>query len=293
MSLPRPVFPLPSQSQFRQWDGGGFPAASAPASARLRDRDLGQRSLPQGRGHARLPASLQTDSAGSPAAVCSRTQLGRGRVEPNPHVAGQRTSGRPAGTGGEPGGNSDRTRLVPSQTPLVHPPIRTPFFFALTVALIMQRPIKIAYVSALFVAVGLFSTSCATTRNYVYSGIDQAIEMADSEHHVFKYVRAYPKHEKLVIYGKVNHQHFSCNPEGHVDLVFMDNSGAPIKTISLPMMDRGQRRTGWSGAHFRAKLPDPPASTRKIRLAFHDIGCQSGRAYPGKFMMFFRKFHPA
>lgn len=137
----------------------------------------------------------------------------------------------------------------------------------------------IAYVSALLVAVGLFSTSCATTRNYVYSEIDPAIEIADSDHHVFKYVRAYPERNQLVIYGKVNHQHFACNPEGHVDLVFLDAKNAPIKTISLPMMDRGQRRTGWSGAHFRAKLPNPPAATGKIRLAFHDGGCQSEKAY--------------
>ena len=111
------------------------------------------------------------------------------------------------------------------------------------------------------------------TTPYINKDIDVGMELVSSECHEFSYVRAYNDGDEFVLYGKVNHHHTHCVSEGHVEVVMLNKSGEALKSISLLIVDRGNRRKGWSGAHFRIRLSEKIQPEITLRLAFHDPEC--------------------
>lgn len=138
---------------------------------------------------------------------------------------------------------------------------------------------KIGRFAFIVIAVLAFLPACATTHQYLSSDLSQPVEMKDSSFHRFEYVRSYMEDGRLVVYGKVDHRHVACNPEGHVDLAIKKQDGSVVYATSLPMVNRGQRRTGWRGAHFRAKLDVVPPEDSRLSLVFHNDTCNMGQPY--------------
>ena len=114
---------------------------------------------------------------------------------------------------------------------------------------------------------------------YINKDVDVGIEMVPSEFHEFLSVRAYNDGHEFVLYGKVDHLHNYCLTEGHVDLAIFNAAGEELKSTSLPIVDRGNRRKGWSGAHFRIRLSQKLAEGAKVRLGFHDPECFTGATF--------------
>ncbi|MBW2732525.1 MAG: hypothetical protein JRH20_09030 [Deltaproteobacteria bacterium] len=122
------------------------------------------------------------------------------------------------------------------------------------------------------VTVTTASTGCATTTPYISNELGAQIAATPSPFHKFTYVRVDEDDGELVVYGKLRHNHVTCDREGHVDLVVEDAGQNTIYTASLPMRRQSNKRRGWYGAGFRTRIyVGSQAST--VRLAFHDPGC--------------------
>jgi hypothetical protein len=126
-------------------------------------------------------------------------------------------------------------------------------------------------VSGLVVLV-LAGSGCATTTPYISNEIGAQIAATPSPFHEFTYVRAHEDDGDLVIYGKLRHNHVTCDREGHVDLAIEDAGHNTIYAASLPMRRQSNKRHGWYGAGFRTRVPIESQASA-IRLAFHDLGC--------------------
>ena len=116
-------------------------------------------------------------------------------------------------------------------------------------------------------------SSCSISRvNLIEQGQAKLVVVPSKTHALEKNI-LYQDGDELIVYGKVKHRTEFCMRQGHVDLVIIGPDGTIIKKASLPYVDRGQHRKGWSGAHFRLRLPYklPPHST--VRLAFDDENC--------------------
>jgi hypothetical protein len=133
------------------------------------------------------------------------------------------------------------------------------------------RPRSTYYV--LGAAVALALSGCVAQKHYLYSSVANSVELGSSPFHQFKVVRVYADDGDLVVYGKVGHSHSDCSPAARVGLSILDASGTPVLQRSLPLVDRGTRRRGWSGAAFRARVAGHPRPGDTIVLAFQDRGC--------------------
>jgi|GEM_PF-5148451 len=97
--------------------------------------------------------------------------------------------------------------------------------------------------------------ACASNKYYLNNETsNNNIEIKDGETHQFKYVRLYQEGNNILIYGKMKHSNENICLDTHVDIRLIAKNGV-VENISAPLVDRGLRRTGWSGAHFRAELP--------------------------------------
>ncbi|MCP4646808.1 MAG: hypothetical protein GY852_03615 [bacterium] len=114
---------------------------------------------------------------------------------------------------------------------------------------------------------------------YINKDVDAGIELVSSESHEFSYVRAYNDGDEFVLYGKVDHLHTYCLTEGHVDLTIQNAAGVELESTSLPIVKKGNRRKGWSGAHFRARLSQALPEGAKLKLMFHDPECFTGATF--------------
>ena len=121
--------------------------------------------------------------------------------------------------------------------------------------------------------VGVVLAGCVRHNTYVYSSIDNPVELQSSALHRFELVRVYGDDDELVVYGKVAHNHSRCVSPAHVDLAILNAQKKLVMRESLPLSDRGTRRRGWAGAAFRTRIPGHPQPGEAIRLAFHDDGC--------------------
>ena len=126
-------------------------------------------------------------------------------------------------------------------------------------------------VSGLFVSV-FAATGCATTTPYISNELGVQIAATPSPFHEFTYVRAYEDDDELVVYGKLRHNHVTCEREGHVDLAIEDAGHKTVYTASLPMRRQSNKLHGWYGAGFRMRVP-LKSQASLLRLAFHDPGC--------------------
>ena len=122
--------------------------------------------------------------------------------------------------------------------------------------------------------------SCLMTRDqYVSTEHDIRIEAVPSESHKFSYVRAYNDNGDFVLYGKLDHLHEHYEKGGHVDLSIIAADGGVIESASLPVVNRGNRRKGWNGAHFRVRLDRNVPNASNIRLLIHDADCLKGPTF--------------
>jgi len=117
------------------------------------------------------------------------------------------------------------------------------------------------------------------TTPYISKDVDVGMELVPSECHEFSYVRAYNDGDEFVLYGKVDHRHTHCVTEGHVEATVLNAAGEKLKSMSLPIVKRGNRRKGWSGAHFRVRLSQKLSEGTTLRLAFDDPECFTGDSF--------------
>jgi hypothetical protein len=116
----------------------------------------------------------------------------------------------------------------------------------------------------------LFSAPVTAHTLSVAKNLDLRIDRVPSASHAFRYVRAYRDGNELVLYGKLDHTHPSGDGEGHVDLIFLNAAGETIDSVSLPIVNRGNRRKGWSGAHFRVRLDRNLDQAAVLRITPHE-----------------------
>jgi len=65
------------------------------------------------------------------------------------------------------------------------------------------------------IAVAMAGAGCATTTPYISNELGAQIAVTPSPFHEFAYVRAYEDDGELVVYGKLRHNHVTCDREGH------------------------------------------------------------------------------
>lgn len=122
------------------------------------------------------------------------------------------------------------------------------------------------------IAVAMASAGCATTTPYISNELDARIAATPSPFHEFTYVAAYEDDGEIVVYGKLRHNHVTCDREGHIDLALEDSGQNTVYTASLPMRRQSNKQHGWYGAGFRTKIPFS-SKVGAVRLAFHDPEC--------------------
>jgi len=126
----------------------------------------------------------------------------------------------------------------------------------------------------------LFAATVSAHTLSVAGNLDLQIDLVPSASHTFRYVRAFRDGEELVLYGKLDHAHPSGVREGHVDLIFLNAAGEKIDSASLPIVNRGNHRKGWSGAHFRVRLDRSLDQAEILRIAPHEPACSREPAAP-------------
>ena len=120
------------------------------------------------------------------------------------------------------------------------------------------------------IMISLLMCSCVSRSiPYISNDIDLKIKLVPTRCHEFLYVRAYYKGDELVLYGKLKHVHDVCKIEGHVDLAVMNGDGSIVDSMNLPVVDRGNHRKGWNGAHFRTRIAKQSSDAAAIRLSYH------------------------
>jgi len=118
---------------------------------------------------------------------------------------------------------------------------------------------------------GCYSTAVTEHKICIEETVDLEIDLVCSDNHDFAYVRAYRDGEDLVLYGKLDHNHGAGGPpEGHVDVTFLNALGEAVGSTRLPIVNRGNHRKGWRGAHFRVRMDPPVQQAKSIRLFLHD-----------------------
>ena len=132
-----------------------------------------------------------------------------------------------------------------------------------------QRPLFIFYVVFSIVAF-VCSSSCYSKKPYVHNGTDSEIELVSSEYHDFSYVKVKIEDNQLVVYGMLKHYDPSSGLEAHVDFFAINSAGDVVSHKQLIVQDRGTRRKGWRGAHFREKFDADLPSIHRIKLVLHD-----------------------
>ncbi|RJO65025.1 MAG: hypothetical protein C4523_17130 [Myxococcales bacterium] len=86
----------------------------------------------------------------------------------------------------------------------------------------------------------------------------------------FYMVQARQKGERLELYGKVDRKTKVCTDVCYVHASIAAADGRTLLALPLPYADRGRRVKGWSGAHFRARLPLVLPKDSIVTLTFHD-----------------------
>lgn len=145
----------------------------------------------------------------------------------------------------------------------------------------MKKRIFTRIVLTLTAVAFIFLNGCSLMARDQYVSTDQdiRIELVPSEPHKFSYVRAYNDNGDFVLYGKLDHLHERYEKGGHVDLTIIGADGQVIESASLPVVNRGNRRKGWNGAHFRVRLDQNVPETSSIRLLIHDDECLKGPTF--------------
>jgi len=105
------------------------------------------------------------------------------------------------------------------------------------------------------------------------------IELLPSDTHELYQVSAFQEGGELVLYGKVKLVCGFCILPGYVDIAIVSKDGKLVHSASMPYVDRGRRRGGWFGAHFRARIPISVPVGARIRLAFHGEHCHRGMTF--------------
>jgi hypothetical protein len=116
----------------------------------------------------------------------------------------------------------------------------------------------------------LFASTVTAHSLSVARNLDLQIDLVPSASHTFRYVRAFRDGDELVLYGKLDHAHPSGGREGHVDLIFLNAAGEKIDSANLPIVNRGNHRKGWSGAHFRVRLDRSLDQAKAVRITLHE-----------------------
>ncbi len=137
------------------------------------------------------------------------------------------------------------------------------------------------------VLLGALASACAATQPYVHKNVSNPVRLSDSEGHAFRFVHVTTDEDDLVVYGKVQHNHVSCEGREHVDLAVVGPAGETVDRRSILIVSRSHRVRGWHGAAFRARLPIRLADGQEVRLAIHDecatdevFVCGANRAAP-------------
>jgi hypothetical protein len=116
-------------------------------------------------------------------------------------------------------------------------------------------------------------SSCAMSRvNLVEQGQVKLV-IVPSKTHGFEKSVVFQDGDELIVYGKIRNRTGFCMQQGHVDLVIIDPKGTILEKASIPYVERGQRRKGWSGAHFRTRFRQKLSPHSIVRLAFDDENC--------------------
>jgi hypothetical protein len=112
----------------------------------------------------------------------------------------------------------------------------------------------------------------------VEKNVDMEVDLVPSDAHAFTYVRAYRDDGDLVLYGKLEHNHGTDCPEGHVDVSFLNDKGKTVGSAYIPIVNRGNHRKGWRGAHFRVRMEPPNQQTETLRILLHEAEVSHGPA---------------
>ncbi|MBN1656697.1 MAG: hypothetical protein JXA30_23190 [Deltaproteobacteria bacterium] len=116
---------------------------------------------------------------------------------------------------------------------------------------------------------------CATGRADLIEQGKVKLMIVPSDTHALEKNHLYQEDGELVVYGKVRNIRGFCVHQGHIDLVIIDSEGRVIRKARIPYVDRGKRRKGWRGAHFRARFRQRLRPGSVVRLAFDDENCSS------------------
>jgi len=81
----------------------------------------------------------------------------------------------------------------------------------------------------------------------------------------------------LVVFGNVKHRHENkCLRQCYVQLMITSKDGKELRTVGIPIVNRGTQIRGWFGASFRVKLPFKTPPGARVTLSIHDRGCRAG-----------------
>jgi hypothetical protein len=125
----------------------------------------------------------------------------------------------------------------------------------------------------------LFLFACTPRTDLVKTGVAEVVLLPSKTHELCQ-VRAYQEESEFVVYGKVEETAGFCITPGHVDMAVVSKDGELLHAVGIPYVNRGNRRIGWLGAHFRARLPGKIPDGATIRLAFHGDACYPGTTFP-------------